>query len=252
LLSANRPVLAHADNGFAIAFLGRQRTTESQIERKCRLPRRSNQQGASIKNHRRGKLRLLPPSEPVIEKLENLNAVVVILTQGDEVATGRIEEEFREGTLSPYFAPRFARPPTARPRRWAEAKHASCEWARRPDRCDQTTAPSTTERRRYPNSGAWEQPYRYSATGDDILQKINIAPKSTLPASTQPKDQAAQAGQLQKILDFVSGLIDPSGKSQPLGQVNGALGETSVSAVGHSAGLCKLGSLSLMATAAFP
>jgi hypothetical protein len=93
---------------------------------------------------------------------------------------------------------------------------------------------------------------RYSTTGDDILQKINIAPKSTLPASTQLKDQAAQAGQLQKILEFVSGLIDPSGKSQPLGQVNGALGETSISAVGHSSGLCKLGSLSLMATAAFP
>jgi peptidoglycan hydrolase-like protein with peptidoglycan-binding domain len=35
----------------------------------------------------------------------------------------------------------------------------------------------------------------------NILQKINIAPKSTLPASTQPQDQAAQ---LQKILDFVS------------------------------------------------
>ena len=57
----------------------------------------------------------------------------------------------------------------------------------------------------------------------NILQKINIAPKSTLPASTQPQDQAAQ---LQKILDFVSGLISPGGKSPPLGQVNGALGET--------------------------
>ena len=57
----------------------------------------------------------------------------------------------------------------------------------------------------------------------NILQKINIAPKSTLPASTQPQDQAAQ---LQKIVDFVSGLISPGGKSPPLGQVNGALGET--------------------------
>jgi hypothetical protein len=38
-----------------------------------------------------------------------------------------------------------------------------------------------------------------------------------------PQDQAAQ---LQKILDFVSGLINPSGKSAPLGQVNGALGAT--------------------------
>ena len=57
----------------------------------------------------------------------------------------------------------------------------------------------------------------------NILQKINIAPKLTLPASAQPQDQAAQ---LQKILDFVSGLINPSGKSAPLGQVNGALGET--------------------------
>ena len=57
----------------------------------------------------------------------------------------------------------------------------------------------------------------------NILQKINIAPKSTLPTSTQPQDQAAQ---LQKILDFVSGLVNPGGKSLPLGQVNGALGET--------------------------
>ena len=38
-----------------------------------------------------------------------------------------------------------------------------------------------------------------------------------------PQDQSAQ---LQKILDFVSGLINPSGNSQSLGQVNGALGET--------------------------
>jgi lysozyme family protein len=57
----------------------------------------------------------------------------------------------------------------------------------------------------------------------NILQKLNIAPKSTLPTSTQPQDQAAQ---LQKILDFVGGLVNPSGKSLPLGQVNGALGET--------------------------
>jgi hypothetical protein len=60
----------------------------------------------------------------------------------------------------------------------------------------------------------------------NILQKlnINVAPTSATPISmAPPQDQAAQ---LQKILDFVSGLINPSGNSQPLGQVNGALGET--------------------------
>jgi hypothetical protein len=57
----------------------------------------------------------------------------------------------------------------------------------------------------------------------NILQKINIAPTSPTPIATPPQGQAAQ---LQKILDFVSGLINPSGKLQPLGQVNGALGET--------------------------
>jgi hypothetical protein len=57
----------------------------------------------------------------------------------------------------------------------------------------------------------------------NILQKINIAPTSTTPIATPPLDQAAQ---LQKIFDFVGGLINPSGKSPPLGQVNGALGET--------------------------
>jgi len=60
----------------------------------------------------------------------------------------------------------------------------------------------------------------------NILQKlnINVAPMSATPISmAPPQDQAAQ---LQKILDFVSGLINPSGNSQPLGQVNGALGET--------------------------
>jgi lysozyme family protein len=60
----------------------------------------------------------------------------------------------------------------------------------------------------------------------DILQKLNInaAPISATPISmSPPPDQAAQ---LQKILDFVGGLINPSDKSAPLGQVNGALGET--------------------------
>ncbi len=57
----------------------------------------------------------------------------------------------------------------------------------------------------------------------NILQKINIAPQPTPIASTQSQDQAAQ---LQKVLDFVGGLISPTDKSQPLGQVNGALGET--------------------------
>ena len=60
----------------------------------------------------------------------------------------------------------------------------------------------------------------------NILQKINIAPNLTLPASTPSQDQAVQAEQLQKILDFVGGLINPTDKSAPLGQVNGALGET--------------------------
>ena len=99
-------------------------------------------------------------------------------------------------------------------------------WAssQRPDRCDQTTARSTTERRRYPNSGAWERSHNYAATGGrTILQKLNIGPKTTTSTSTQTQDQAAQ---LQKILDFVGGLVNPSGKSLPLGQVNGALGET--------------------------
>ena len=60
----------------------------------------------------------------------------------------------------------------------------------------------------------------------NILQKLNInaTPMSATPISmAPPQDQAAQ---LQKILDFVGGLINPSDKSAPLGQVNGALGET--------------------------
>jgi lysozyme family protein/peptidoglycan hydrolase-like protein with peptidoglycan-binding domain len=60
----------------------------------------------------------------------------------------------------------------------------------------------------------------------NILQKlnINIGPTSVTPiALPPPQDQAAQ---LQKILDFVSGLINPSGTPPPLGQVDGALGET--------------------------
>jgi D-alanyl-D-alanine carboxypeptidase len=59
----------------------------------------------------------------------------------------------------------------------------------------------------------------------NLLQKlnINIPPTSTAPVSMLPPQ--GQAAQLQKILDFVSGLINPSGKSAPLGQVNGALGE---------------------------
>jgi peptidoglycan hydrolase-like protein with peptidoglycan-binding domain len=60
----------------------------------------------------------------------------------------------------------------------------------------------------------------------NLLQKlnINIPPTSTTPISMPPPPN--QAAQLQKILDFVSGLINPSGKSAPLGQVNGALGQT--------------------------
>jgi lysozyme family protein/peptidoglycan hydrolase-like protein with peptidoglycan-binding domain len=55
----------------------------------------------------------------------------------------------------------------------------------------------------------------------NVLQNINLAPKTTISAAQQ--DQAAQ---LQKVLDFVNGLVNPAGKSQPLGQVNGALGQT--------------------------
>jgi hypothetical protein len=60
----------------------------------------------------------------------------------------------------------------------------------------------------------------------NLLQKLNIntPPTSTAPVSMPP--QQDQAAQLQKILDFVGGLINPSGKSTPLGQLNGALGET--------------------------
>jgi lysozyme family protein/peptidoglycan hydrolase-like protein with peptidoglycan-binding domain len=57
----------------------------------------------------------------------------------------------------------------------------------------------------------------------NVLQNFNIAPKTTIPLPAQQQDQAAQ---LQKVLDFVSGLVNPGGKSQPLGQVNGALGQT--------------------------
>jgi hypothetical protein len=60
----------------------------------------------------------------------------------------------------------------------------------------------------------------------NILQKLNInaGPISATPISMAPPlDQAAQ---MQKILDFIGGLINPSDKSALLGQVNGALGET--------------------------
>jgi len=43
---------------------------------------------------------------------------------------------------------------------------------------------------------------------------------------TPLQNQAVQAEQLQKILDFVGGLINPTDKSAPLGQVNGAFGVT--------------------------
>ncbi len=56
-----------------------------------------------------------------------------------------------------------------------------------------------------------------------LLQNVPITPKTTTLPSPIQQDQAAQ---LQKILDFVSGLVNPASKSQPLGQVNGALGQT--------------------------
>ena len=61
----------------------------------------------------------------------------------------------------------------------------------------------------------------------NILQKlnINVAPMSATPISMAPP-RVPESAQLQKILDFVSGLIKPSGNSQSPGQVNGALGET--------------------------
>jgi hypothetical protein len=57
----------------------------------------------------------------------------------------------------------------------------------------------------------------------NVLQNLNVAPNAPIVAPAQQQEQSAQ---LQKILDFVSGLVNPGGKSQPLGQVNGALGET--------------------------
>jgi len=59
----------------------------------------------------------------------------------------------------------------------------------------------------------------------NILQKLNInaAGASTTISIVPPQGQAAQ---LQKILEFLNSLINPNGKSQALGQVNGALGET--------------------------
>ena len=63
-----------------------------------------------------------------------------------------------------------------------------------------------------------------SRWGTSCKSSTSAAPMSATPISmAPPQDQAAQ---LQKILDFVSSLINPSGNSQPLGQVNGALGET--------------------------
>ena len=75
----------------------------------------------------------------------------------------------------------------------------------------------------------------------DIVQKINIVPNLTPSASIQAQDQAAQ---LQKILDFVGGLINPTDKSRPLGQVNGALGKTIGNLLnGNKAAIGLIGSL---------
>ncbi len=61
----------------------------------------------------------------------------------------------------------------------------------------------------------------------NLVQSLNI-PKTTTsaPATPTTAQQQDQAAQLQKILDFVSGLLNPSDKSESLGQVNGALGQT--------------------------
>jgi lysozyme family protein len=57
----------------------------------------------------------------------------------------------------------------------------------------------------------------------NLLQNINVVPKTSPATTAQQQDQAAQ---LQKIFDFVSSLVSPASKSPPLGQVNGALGQT--------------------------
>ena len=57
----------------------------------------------------------------------------------------------------------------------------------------------------------------------NVLQRIDIRPSTTPPAPAQQQQQAAQ---LQKIFDFITGILNPGGQPQPLGQVNGALGDT--------------------------
>jgi lysozyme family protein len=57
----------------------------------------------------------------------------------------------------------------------------------------------------------------------NLLQNINTAPVASPSRPTLQPDQAAQ---LQKVFDFVSGLVNEPGKSTSLGQVNGALGQT--------------------------
>ena len=59
----------------------------------------------------------------------------------------------------------------------------------------------------------------------NVLQGLNIVPKSTAPAAPVQHPQQ-QAAQLQKIFDFITGFLNPAGQPQPLGQVNGALGQT--------------------------
>ncbi len=77
-----------------------------------------------------------------------------------------------------------------------------------------------------------------------LLQSINAA--RTASASTTPAEQD-QAAQLQKILDFVSKLLNPSDKPERLGQVNGALGQTIGKLLnGHKTAL---GILGVLATA---
>src|SRR4029077_14793328 len=95
-------------------------------------------------------------------------------------AIGRGRQEWAKDDGCGVSVPAAKRPSGYRARRpcddrsdRTEAKLNACEWAspRRPDRCDQTTARSTAERWRYPNSGACERSYKYSATGGEYPAK---------------------------------------------------------------------------------
>jgi len=58
-----------------------------------------------------------------------------------------------------------------------------------------------------------------------LLRGMGIQPTTT---PTTPPDPAQQLDQLRKLVEIISGIITPGAKldTQPLGQVNGALGQT--------------------------